>query len=434
MTILNTNNQSKIMKNLISTICLLLVVSFTYAQLHVVKNVDQNLNGAVGIGTSTPTEKLDVNGQLSVKGIKGVGTSRNTAYVSIGRYNTLSPTRPDKIGSAGINLYAPEYNPDDATNDILSHKRPVTSFAATKGEVTSFAHNGKGHFQLRSWNRASEIRFVTKSNPGEGPQQKMVIKPGLGYVGIGTGSPTAKLEVKGDAKKTNGGEWAGTSDKRAKKNINQYDKGLAEVLKINPVTYNYNGKAGIEDTETTFVGMLAQEFAEIEPDAVKPFSHTDKISNKTEEFLSLNASSVKYMLVNAVKEQQALIEAQNAKIKSMEEKMERIASVRNQTSTPTANEISVLLEGNGKEQALLAQNMPNPFTTSTRIEYFIPADSRNARMSFRDMAGKEIKRVDITNDGIGAIELTAQDLTAGIYSYVLYLDGDIVDSKKMIAK
>jgi len=166
------------------------------------------------------------------------------------------------------------------------------------------------------------------------------------------------------------------------------------------------------------------------PNAASKYMFTDTVANKTEEYIAIDVSSVKYMLVNAIKEQQALIETQTAKIESLEEKMAKINSGSPVINNPTANEISVLLEGNGTESVLLAQNIPNPFKTSTRIEYFVPTNSRNARMSFRDMTGKEIKRVDITNDGIGAIELTAKDLAAGIYSYVLYVNGSIAASKK----
>jgi len=199
-------------------------------------------------------------------------------------------------------------------------------------------------------------------------------------------------------------------------------------LQLNPVTFNYNGKAGITDTEKTHVGLIAQELAEIEPDAVQTFTYIEEGSNKTEEFLSLDASSIKYMLVNAIKELQALIELQQSNLEKQQTlaqtqqaeienlKIQIADLAKGSISTfPTDNEMNVLLEGNGTETGLLSQNSPNPFTTQTRIEYFIPSDSRHCRMSFRDMNGKEIKQVNIEHDGVGAIELSAKDLASGIH-------------------
>jgi len=356
--------------------------------------------------------------------ILGTDAGNSTALLSIGKGRTGN-------GFAGINLHP--------IANAGSIGRLSSGINNENVEYTSFQNMGNGFFSIRNFSNTAEIRFQT---PGQNAEKtgvtKFMIKPN-GRVGIGTINPTALLDVKGsvvalNAFKPGGGDWTALSDRRAKKNINKYTKGLKEILELNPVTYNYNGKAGIIDTDKKHIGLIAQEFAEIVPDAVAKYSYTDTISNKTEEYMAIDASSIRYMLVNAVKELQATIELQRAEIVDLKESVAKINTNGAATTNPTANEISVLLEGNGKENALLAQNMPNPFTTTTRIEYFIPANSRNARMSFRDMTGKEIKRIDIIEEGIGAIELTTKDLATGIYSYVLYLDGGIVDSKKMIVK
>jgi len=78
-------------------------------------------------------------------------------------------------------------------------------------------------------------------------------------------------------------------------------------------------KAGIENTEKEYVGLVAQEFAEIMPNAVSKFTYTDTISNKTEDYLSMDPSSIRYMLVNGMKEQQALIETQKAELETLKE-------------------------------------------------------------------------------------------------------------------
>jgi len=423
------------LKTITRTLALLFITALTCnivnAQLHVVKNTDPLKNGSVGIGMDDPEDKLDILGHATIR-----GPESNGARLRIG-----TPSEP-------TNVFIDLYNGLPGNGAFKTAGR----FIANKNGHTMFAAGSTGDFVLRTWNPTSGIKFTTNGtsrfrvkNDGlieMGPE----IKPGKEL------NTSIILSVNGDAQKTGGGSWEVLSDKRLKSDVKSYTKGLAEVLKINPVTYKYSGVGGVANTEKTQVGLIAQEFKKIEPDAIGIYKHTEpmRIASTMEEFmeggsrkmanlevineyLTLDNSSITYMLVNGMKEQQAIIETQTAKIESLEENMAKINS-GTQVISLTANEINVLLEGNGTESALLAQNMPNPFSTTTRIEYFIPTNSHNARMSFRDMTGKEIKQIDITNYGIGAIELTAKDLAAGIYSYVLYVDGNIAASKKMVLK
>lgn len=415
---INNLNNNKIikMKNLIVTIFVLTIVNLSFAQIHVVKP-----NGDVGIGTKNPTQKLEINGNLKTTGgfVTTGSNSKGVSKILVGSNRTTE----------GISFidFVPGLNGSEYGRFITQKKNGVVS--------SSLHHHGAGNFNIRAWNSTSKIKFITSGN---GNALTILAN---GRIGMGLDNPTAQLQITGGAKKPGGGEWAATSDKRTKKNINSYEAGLTEVLELNPVTYNYNGKAGINDTEKTHIGLIAQEFEEIAPYAIEKFEYTEEGSNKTEEYLSLDASSIKYMLVNAIKEQQALIETQQQlaetqqkEIESLKEQISKLVLNEGTATSPIDNQMSIQLEGNGAENALLAQNTPNPFTTFTRIEYFIPENSRHCRLSFRDMNGKEINQVDINHEGVGVVDLSAKDLAAGIYSYVLYVNGDIVASKKMILK
>jgi len=408
---LETINNIKMTKNklklTLKTVALLTITTLTIntasAQLHVTKP-----DGNVGIGIETPIKKLHVKGMARI-----TPEFNKAAVIQLGGGRA-------KNGLAYIDTYP------------IAGGSWVGRLLSNADGVTTFSHKGESHFQLRTYGKNSHMRFIVFGT------EALTVAPN-GNVGIGTTDPGPnpfKFQVTGAvAKRGNADDtWTILSDKRTKKNINSFKLGLNEVLKLNPVTFNYNGKAGVENTDKEYVGLVAQEFAKIMPSAVSKYVHNDTISNKTEDYLSMNASSVKYMLVNAIKEQQSLIETQKAELETLKATVTKLAENSSPVSTPGATEISVLLEGTGTENALLAQNTPNPFTTKTRIEYFIPTNSRNARMSFRDMTGKEIKRVELTNDGIGAIELSAKDLAVGIYSYVLYVNGSIVASKKMVLK
>lgn len=129
---------------------------------------------------------------------------------------------------------------------------------------------------------------------------RMVINNG-GSVGIATTSPTATLSVNGSANKPGGGSWATFSDSRLKKNILDYSDGLNTLLKINPKRFHYNEKMDC-DTSKEFVGIIAQDLKEIAPYMVQD------VKLKDENYLSVDNSAMTYMLINAVKEQQAQIE------------------------------------------------------------------------------------------------------------------------------
>ena len=60
--------------------------------------------------------------------------------------------------------------------------------------------------------------------------------------GIATTAPTAQLSVNGIANKTGGGTWAVFSDKRLKENISEYSEGLELIRKVRPVSFSYNTK------------------------------------------------------------------------------------------------------------------------------------------------------------------------------------------------
>jgi hypothetical protein len=80
-----------------------------------------------------------------------------------------------------------------------------------------------------------------------------------------------------------------TSDKSLKKNVHPIDYGLAEICRINPVTYQW-----IEDTSgKTHLGFIAQEIAEVLPEVVE----IDEAGR-----YGMNYSEVVPVLVQALKE------------------------------------------------------------------------------------------------------------------------------------
>ena len=82
--------------------------------------------------------------------------------------------------------------------------------------------------------------------------------------------------------------------------------------------------------------------------------------------------------------------------------------------------------------ATLAQNIPNPFSNSTRIDIYLPQNVNNAVLYVYNMQGVQIKSFAINERESTSIIIEGYSLQAGIYLYTLITDGKEVDTKKMI--
>jgi hypothetical protein len=87
---------------------------------------------------------------------------------------------------------------------------------------------------------------------------------------------------------------------------------------------------------------------------------------------------------------------------------------------------------NDAQTVILEQNVPNPFAEQTTINYSLPENVSKAQMLFYNSQGKLIQAVDLLQTGKGQLNVFASDLTNGIYTYTLVVDGRVIDSKKMI--
>ena len=131
-----------------------------------------------------------------------------------------------------------------------------------------------------------------------------------GNVGIGTTTPSYKLEVNGSAGKAGGGSWTNSSDLRLKDVLGSYQKGLSEILALNPIKFTYKkDNARNLDSETLQIGFVAQEVQPVFPEAV---------STGEDGYLDFNMHAINVALVKAIQEQQSQIEELKARIETLE--------------------------------------------------------------------------------------------------------------------
>lgn len=82
--------------------------------------------------------------------------------------------------------------------------------------------------------------------------------------------------------------------------------------------------------------------------------------------------------------------------------------------------------------AKLYQNTPNPFSEETAIEYYVPTDAKSASMYVFNLTGEMLQSLPISSFGHGSVTISGSTLQAGMYVYSLVVDGQMVDTKRMI--
>ncbi|CQF39815.1 Uncharacterised protein [Salmonella enterica subsp. enterica serovar Typhimurium str. DT104] len=109
-------------------------------------------------------------------------------------------------------------------------------------------------------------------------------------------------------------QWTSTSDQRLKTNIELITGSLDKLKKLNGYTYDKKSSLS-EDPENYFVtheaGLIAQEVQKVLPEAV--------VSHGDEEILAVNSYAVQALVINATKELDVKVEAQEKVIETHEE-------------------------------------------------------------------------------------------------------------------
>jgi hypothetical protein len=200
----------------------------------------------------------------------------------------------------------------------------ATSGAGVVGEssigtgVDGTAGSGIGVYGSSGSNNG--VRAVTNSPTNAAVSAITPNANGLAYWGHGG------IQLSGSfAEKTGGSMWTGPSDARIKRDVKDLPWGLEELRRIRPVTFKYNGLGGTVDDGRVQVGVIAQELERVFPSMVSIRNvRLNKEDAKDTDIRLVDPSAFTYVLISAVKEQQALIERQGALI---ERQGGRIASL-----------------------------------------------------------------------------------------------------------
>ncbi len=80
----------------------------------------------------------------------------------------------------------------------------------------------------------------------------------------------------------------------------------------------------------------------------------------------------------------------------------------------------------------LFQNVPNPGKSETTIPYYLPEGSGEAAISIYNISGQLVKTIALKEKGRG--NLTVTGLQGGSYVYQMSINGQSIDSKKMLMR
>ncbi len=274
------------------------------------------------------------------------------------------------------------------------------------------------------------------------------------------------------------GAFTNPSDQNLKENIETLIDSDSILNLLNPVSFDFK----VDDypalnlqTGRQF-GLIAQEAELILPEIVMEttspalYDSLGNITSASETFKTIDYTKLIPLLIKGHQTQDITIESQGALIDSLmninntatnyNDSLEQVVSDLNDRLTQLENCLSgilpILCQMNNsyiqptqeivqeqlraaikvnlsdRNSIVLNQNVPNPFAESTIITFTIPATVQKAQIHFYDGQGKLINSVDIVERGNGQLNVFANDLSSGFYTYSLVADGQIVSTKRMV--
>lgn len=262
-------------------------------------NLIPNTNGTRNLGSVTYRWNYLYSNRLNVN-----GTSYFNNSVGIGANNTDTSV-PLKLSSTST------------TRTALTIENPSSSNTYVIQTVGSGITGRAGNFEI--WNTGLSNASLTITSDGN--------------VGIGTGSeaPSQKLDVNGNARfrAIGSGAYSGvvnrmmdgtlttaTSDIRMKDNVTTLKNSLRKVMGLRGISFTWKSQPdmGIK------IGFIAQEVEQIFPELV--------FTNEVDGYKGVNYAEMSAVLVEAIKEQQTVIEKQQEEINSLKTITKEIESLK----------------------------------------------------------------------------------------------------------
>jgi len=248
-----------------------------------------------------------------------------------------------------------------------------------------------------------------------------------------------------------------TSDRNLKTGITPISNSTSILKQLLPSTYYMDTvkNIGLGLSNRRQYGLIAQDLEKVLPDLV----HETQVAERRDSAGNIVARETKYkgidyiglipFLIGAIQEQQGEMGIKDSVINSLNERLSKLENcinglnLCNRTNyrvipnTPNTEENETNTTSNSvklsdPQSIVLNQNVPNPFAENTKISFFLPKSVNSAKIIFHNQEGKLINSVTITERGNATLNVYADDLSSGIYTYTLIADDKVIDTKKMV--
>ncbi len=397
-----------------------------------------NVNGSynTAYGTYSLQANIQGSGNTSI-GYHSLFTSNAPLNTAVGYYTlNLNTTGTNNTGSGGQALYANTTGGQNTAEGVYALLQNQGGSFNTASGFTTLASNKSGSYNTALGSSAD----VTVDG--------LVNATAVGYQALVDKSN--KVRVGNTAVTSIGGQvsWTTFSDGRYKNNINENVPGLAFINSLRPVSYSLNVKglneyynrnrqakndsvsAGNTASKTamekatatasgvTYSGFVAQEVEAAAKKINFAFSGVDK-PETADGLYGLRYDNFVAPLVKAVQE----LSQQNIEMK---EELAELRSLIPDANTGVTKNSLVL------NDAVLEQNTPNPFNSTTTINYRLPAKFTTAKIVVSDNSGRTMKELKVSGSGKGTVKIDTSLLSGGAYNYSLYVDERLAGTKQML--
>ncbi|MBS1594868.1 MAG: tail fiber domain-containing protein [Bacteroidetes bacterium] len=362
--------------------------------------------GRVGIGVCTPGAKLDIYRPQ-------VGDDIEPVALKITNHDVTNT--PMSNASFGCDIYVDNVNQNNTGLRISSSNATNNVGLLSVASVTSTGNYTLGGY-LVGGGGTSNIGVEAQASGPAGSTN---------LAGLFVGD----VQVNGYLSATSS-PWI-VSDQKFKKNVTNISGALDKIKLLSPKEYFFDHESykHINFPNEKQQGFIAQELEKVLPDLVRDSKFVTTDEGK-------NPSSISYKAVNYTGLIPYLVEAvQELDAKTTENKVlaDKVAALQSQLND-ICNGGCASLRGTISDVTtanVLLQNVPNPFSGQTTISYVLNTGTA-AYMDINSLDGKLLKHLELTSKGKGAVTLNASELSAGTYTYSMYVDGQVVDTKIMV--
>ena len=298
---------------------------------------DVTSDGSLKIDASAPDDSLVVDASGNV----GIGTSSIASGTKMQIQSTGGTVLSIKDTTSGSGDYSNIWFGDEDSEFVgflgYNHGSDAMTFGTSASERARITSDGKlmvgvassinGNTSYNFQNNSAALNTAWFQNSSTSTGTSVLVataaraaSSGFNFIDCGANFPTSfarQFLVRGDgvvyAQNTS---IQSLSDVRVKENIVDATDGLEKVLALRPVRFDF--KEGFGNDRKNVLGFIAQEVETVFPDAVDVSPVDPDGEGPEEPYKSVGPSALIPVLVKAIQEQQAIIEALTARVSALE--------------------------------------------------------------------------------------------------------------------